>query len=125
MNHLMENWPDEPDRDKTEKFARNLQARLPQLPTDALPRIEQRLQLALSERPSWLRRRRGTIAAALAASVLAALFWMHGRTAKETPPPATEVVHDTMRVTLPAIPAPVPTAEPLVVFEAYQGLYTN
>jgi hypothetical protein len=129
---LTAGWPDEPGKEDTEAFARALAANVPQLPDDALTRVEERMREEMRlQRRRW--RRRLAAGGAVAAAVVAGVLWL-----MPDPQPVRMRIHrgDEGRqaravtdfyyhIPLPVEPAPPTPAKPLIAVDAYQSLFAD
>jgi hypothetical protein len=124
-DHLTEGWPDDPNRAEVEAFARELQGKLPELPSDAIQRIGGQMhdEMALQR---WRKRRLRMIAtiSTIAASLLIGIvIWrvndatapLAQRSTDQLAVRGVPAVRDQYRVPIMAAPAlPVPDAVTLL-----------
>lgn len=126
---LTEGWPDDLQNEELVRFAGELAAARPELPAEAMARLEQRLHRELTAR-----RRRGFVLAAVAAAVLlgvGAFFLLKppGQPARPTPvveiPEPAGPIHDQYVIDFAAPPAVVKVDRALVRLEQHQSLFTD
>jgi hypothetical protein len=129
-DELTQGWPDEPDNDELIRFAAELRAARPDLPPEALQRVEQvwQRELAAERQPRRLRLLyTGLAAAVLLAMALGAYLYLSRPQAPgvgpvaETPPG----VKDRYTVELPPPPLPLTVERALVRIEDHRSLFAD
>ena len=127
---LSEGWPADPENEELARFAEQLSASRPTLPTEALARVERGIQreLAASARGS----RRAPLAGLAAAAVLLVGIGVYLLLKPAAPPnrpvPVVEqqpAVHDRYNVELATPPPAVTPERSLVRLDAHRSLFTD
>ena len=128
-NQLNEGWPADPENEDLLQLAGQLHEAAPDLPAEALVRVEESLERELTRaerRQSW---RRIVLGGSLAASMLIALFSYAYWPPPAAAPPRAETVPDRVidRITIaysePGVRSDI--ARPLIALDDYRSLFAD